>query len=81
MLCGPEAIARAMPVSAGLPVCESRQRKCPRWRDCRRDVEELAGKGRYDAIYAVWPSDGTVPLCGWGCTAGPAEGSEPWKKR
>ena len=43
-------------------------------RDCRRDVQELAGTGRYDAIYVLWPSDGAVPLCGWGCTAGPAEG-------
>jgi len=43
-------------------------------RDCRDDVQELAGGRTYDAIYALWPTDGSTPMCGWGCTAGPAEG-------
>jgi hypothetical protein len=28
-----------------------------------------------DALYALWPSDGVVPLCGWGCTVGPGPGT------
>ncbi len=27
--------------------------------------------GRMDAVFVLWPTDGTVPLCGWGCTVGP----------
>ena len=28
--------------------------------------------GSVDAVFVLWPTDGTVPLCGWGCTVGPA---------
>jgi len=28
--------------------------------------------GRVDAVFVLWPTDGAVPLCGWGCTIGPA---------
>ncbi len=31
--------------------------------------------GSVDAIYVIWPSDGKVPLCGWGCTNGPSAGT------
>jgi len=24
-----------------------------------------------DAVFVLWPSDGVLPLCGWGCTVGP----------
>ena len=27
--------------------------------------------GRVDAVFVLWPTDGAVPLCGWGCTIGP----------
>ena len=43
-------------------------------RDCRDDVRELAGDRQYDSIYVLWPSDGNVPHCGWGCTVGRSEG-------
>jgi hypothetical protein len=43
-------------------------------KDCRDDVLELAGGKTYDAIYVLHPTDGNVQMCGWGCTAGPAEG-------
>ena len=43
-------------------------------RDCRADILEAAPGGGYDAIFVLWPSDGAVPLCGWGCTVGPADG-------
>ena len=39
--------------------------------DCRPEIERLAPVGRHDAILAVWPSDGSLELCGWGCTIGP----------
>ena len=32
--------------------------------------------GSVDAIYLVWPSDGAMPLCGWGCTVGPGPGTK-----
>jgi len=40
--------------------------------DVRPELDELAPRGRYDAIFVVWPSDGRVPLCGWGCSWGPS---------
>ena len=40
-------------------------------RDTRQELEELNADGRYDAVYVLWPSDGNVPHCGWGCTVGP----------
>ena len=43
-------------------------------RDCRDDVRELAGGRPYDHVYVLWPTDGHTPMCGWGCTAGPADG-------
>jgi hypothetical protein len=39
--------------------------------DCRPELDRLAGPGRRDAIIGVWPSDGSLELCGWGCTIGP----------
>jgi hypothetical protein len=41
-------------------------------RDCRQELLELTADGRYHAVYAIWPSDGRVTLCGWGCTVGPS---------
>jgi len=43
-------------------------------RDCRDDVRQLAGDRRYDSIFVLWPSDGAMAHCGWGCTVGPADG-------
>lgn len=40
-------------------------------RDCRDDLAELTAGHAYNAVYAIWPSDGRVPLCGWGCSTGP----------
>ena len=40
-------------------------------RDTRPETLEFNADGRYDAIYVLWPSDGVVPHCGWGCTSGP----------
>jgi hypothetical protein len=31
--------------------------------------------GSLDAVYLLWPSDGAMPLCGWGCTVGPGPGT------
>jgi hypothetical protein len=42
-------------------------------RDCRPELEELALGRRYDSVIVLWPSDGEVPLCGWGCTIGPSD--------
>jgi hypothetical protein len=40
--------------------------------DVRDELEAVAPPGRYDAILVLWPSDRTVPLCGWGCSWGPS---------
>jgi hypothetical protein len=40
--------------------------------DARPELDALAPAARYDAILVVWPSDGRVPLCGWGCSWGPS---------
>ena len=42
-------------------------------RDVRPEVAEFNADGRYDSIYVLWPSDGQVQHCGWGCTIGPSE--------
>ena len=39
----------------------------------RPEVAEFNADGRYDSIYVLWPSDGQVQHCGWGCTIGPSE--------
>ena len=39
--------------------------------DLPKPFWEAIQPGSVDAIYLVWPSDGAVPLCGWGCTVGP----------
>jgi hypothetical protein len=41
-------------------------------RDVRQEIGELEVQGRYDSIYVLWPSDGQVQHCGWGCTIGPS---------
>ena len=28
-------------------------------------------RGEFDSVFVIWPSDGKVPLCGWGCSIGP----------
>ena len=33
------------------------------WRSLRGDT--------VDAVFVLWPTDGALPLCGWGCTVGP----------
>ena len=40
-------------------------------RDCRQELRELTADGQYDSVYVLWPSDGQVEHCGWGCTIGP----------
>jgi len=40
--------------------------------DVRRELDDLAPPGRYDAVFVIWPSDRRVQLCGWGCTWGPS---------
>ena len=40
-------------------------------RDCRQELAELTAGGRYDSVFVLWPSDGQVELCGWGCSIGP----------
>ena len=39
--------------------------------DVPREAWRVVERGAFDAVYLLWPSDGTVPLCGWGCTVGP----------
>lgn len=39
--------------------------------DVRDALDELAPAGSLDAVFAIWPTDGSLPLCGWGCTIGP----------
>jgi hypothetical protein len=34
-------------------------------------VADHARPGEFDSVFVVWPTDGDVPLCGWGCTSGP----------
>jgi hypothetical protein len=40
--------------------------------DCRPELDRLVRRGRYDAVLAVWPTPGTLELCGWGCSIGPS---------
>ncbi len=46
-----------------------------RWWVGPNDVPAAAWRafrpGSIDAVFALWPSDGVLPLCGWGCTVGP----------
>jgi hypothetical protein len=49
-----------------------------RWWVGPREVKpELAAVaeagGRYDSVYALWPTPDDLPRCGWGCSLGPAE--------
>jgi hypothetical protein len=39
--------------------------------DLPRSVWRGVRPGSVDAVFVLWPTDGTVPLCGWGCTVGP----------
>ncbi|HET7026989.1 MAG TPA: hypothetical protein VFI28_04810 [Candidatus Limnocylindrales bacterium] len=40
--------------------------------DVRPEIDGLGRLGRVDSVIVVWPSDGHVPLCGWGCSIGPS---------
>jgi hypothetical protein len=42
-------------------------------RDCRIELDALAAPGARDAVLVVWPSDGSLELCGWGCSIGPGD--------
>jgi hypothetical protein len=42
-------------------------------RDCREELEELAGGRSYDSVFVLWPSAPDVALCGWGCTVGASD--------
>lgn len=43
-------------------------------REVRQELESIAETGAvYDSVYALWPGDPGVPLCGWGCSIGPSE--------
>ncbi|MGZ8437276.1 MAG: hypothetical protein ACXWXR_01900 [Candidatus Limnocylindrales bacterium] len=44
-------------------------------RDCREELLELATEHRYDSVLVLWPAGPDLPLCGWGCTVGPSEGT------
>jgi hypothetical protein len=39
--------------------------------DVSRQLWRAVQPRAVDAIYLLWPSDGVVPLCGWGCTVAP----------
>lgn len=39
--------------------------------DLPRGALESLRPGTVDAVFVLWPTDGAVPLCGWGCTVGP----------
>ncbi|HEY3524198.1 MAG TPA: hypothetical protein VGK63_10880 [Candidatus Limnocylindrales bacterium] len=43
--------------------------------DVRPEIERLARPRRPSSVFVVWPSDGSVPLCGWGCSIGPSPGA------
>lgn len=40
--------------------------------DVRSALDAFVAPGEVDAVFVVWPSDGRLPLCGWGCTIGPS---------
>jgi len=40
--------------------------------DLPRGTLAAIRSGTVDALFVLWPSDGAVPLCGWGCTVGPS---------
>jgi hypothetical protein len=50
-----------------------------RWWVAAEDVPAEAWRsvrpGAVDAVFVLWPTDGSVPLCGWGCTVGPGPAS------
>jgi hypothetical protein len=39
--------------------------------DAAEVIADHARPGEFDSVFVVWPTDGDVPLCGWGCTSGP----------
>jgi len=43
--------------------------------DVPRSLWASVRAGEVDSVYFLWPSDGDVPLCGWGCTVGPGSAS------
>jgi hypothetical protein len=43
--------------------------------DVRPEVEALRIARGPTSLFVVWPSDGRVPLCGWGCSIGPSAGA------
>ena len=45
----------------------------PAPRDCGRELDRHAPRGRYDAVLVVWPAPADIPLCGWGCSIGPSD--------
>ncbi|HEU4671783.1 MAG TPA: hypothetical protein VFS32_02680 [Candidatus Limnocylindrales bacterium] len=40
--------------------------------DVRAEIDRLDRARRTASLFVVWPSDGRVPLCGWGCSIGPS---------
>jgi len=42
----------------------------PAPRDVGEEIRRHARRGEYDSVFVVWPTDGTLPLCGWGCSIG-----------
>ena len=34
-------------------------------------LEANLSRGEFDSVFVIWPTDGEVPLCGWGCSVGP----------
>jgi hypothetical protein len=44
--------------------------------DVPRAAWRAIGPGSVDAVFVLWPSDGALPLCGWGCTVGPGPATQ-----
>jgi len=43
--------------------------------DVPRSLWRSVRARRVDCVFLLWPTDGQVPLCGWGCTVGPGDAS------
>lgn len=62
------------PVTTLSPIGDGRWWVAPD--DVPRDAWRSFRPGGVDAVFVLWPSDGVLPLCGWGCTLGPGAGTQ-----
>jgi hypothetical protein len=69
-----DVMAVAEPIRRLTPIGDGRWWLGPE--DLPRPFWDAIQPGSVDAIYLVWPSDGAMPLCGWGCTVGPGPGTK-----